>query len=140
MSTISPGWRWRPSGGGVYPEEWIELWHDELACTVETLAKQEVYCATFGAAVIGVVSISTEGDVAELEGLWVLPEHSGRGVGRALMGIAIERATTRGAQVLRIASDPHAEGFYRSLGATLVGHIESLPAGRRLPRLELDLA
>jgi hypothetical protein len=55
------------------------------------------------------------------------------------MELAIQRAAARGASVLRIASDPHAEGFYRRFGARLVGYVESLPAGRRLPRLELEL-
>jgi hypothetical protein len=38
-----------------------------------------------------------------------------------------------------IASDPHAEGFYRRLGARRVRWVASKPAGRRLPRLALDL-
>ncbi|HUH01045.1 MAG TPA: GNAT family N-acetyltransferase [Kofleriaceae bacterium] len=122
-----------------YPEGWIELWRDELEYSAETLDRHEIYCAEWVGAIIGVVSISIDGEVGEVEGLWVLPEHGGRGVGRALMALAIQRAAARGASVLRIASDPHAEGFYRRLGARLVGYVESLPAGRRLPRLELEL-
>lgn len=123
-----------------YPDAWIEQWRDQLQYTAETLACQDVYCAELDAAIIGVVSISIEADVAELEGLWVLPACSGRGVGRALMKIATAQAATRGAHVLRIVSDPNAEGFYRKLGARPVGYSESLPAGRRLPCLELALA
>lgn len=123
-----------------YPDEWIELWRDQLQYTAETLAHQHVYCAELDGAIIGVVSISLDAEVAELEGLWVLPAHGRRGVGRALMDLAAAQAVARGAHVLRIVSDPNAEGFYLALGARLVGYSESLPAGRRLPRLELDLA
>jgi GNAT superfamily N-acetyltransferase len=122
-----------------YPDEWIELWRDQLQYTADTLARQDVYCAELDAAIIGVVSISIDADVAELEGLWVLPAYGRRGVGRALMNLATAQAASRGAHVLRVVSDPNAEGFYLALGARRVGYSESLPAGRRLPCLELDL-
>jgi hypothetical protein len=40
--------------------------------------------------------------------------------------------------MLRIASDPFAEGFYRRMGARRVGVVPSTPRGRTLPLLLLD--
>lgn len=120
-----------------YPQSWIDLWRDELEYTVETLAEQEVHCAVANGAIVGVVAVSVEGRLAELEGLWVLPSHFGQGIGRALMQIALMSAAELGAHRLRIAADPHAEAFYAHLGAKRHGQVASRPGDRQLPVLEM---
>ena len=69
------------------------------------------------------------------EHMWVRPKEIGSGVGRSLFAHLLEQLHAMGATRLRIASDPHAEGFYRRMGARRVGRVPSTPAGRYLPLL-----
>jgi GNAT superfamily N-acetyltransferase len=78
--------------------------------------------------------------VCEIEHLWVAPEEMGRGIGRRLLEDAVRYAARIGAAELRIVSDPNAVGFYRRAGARLAGAVDSVPPGRRLPVLTLDVA
>jgi ribosomal protein S18 acetylase RimI-like enzyme len=75
----------------------------------------------------------------ELEHVWVLPAYMRQGEGRSLLAAILRRLETVGAAHLRVVSDRHAVGFYERLGATIVGEVESLPAGRRRPVLSLTV-
>lgn len=87
-----------------------------------------------------VAAISVDGAEAELELMFVAPEAHGRGLGRALMTWATQTAHARGAQVLRILSDPGARGFYQRVGARFLQLAPSdAIAGRMLPLLEMRL-
>jgi ribosomal protein S18 acetylase RimI-like enzyme len=90
---------------------------------------------------VGFYALVGEGREIELEHLWVLPEHMGTGVGRALFDHAVRRAASLGAEVLGIESDPNAEGFYRRMGATRVGEINYRIDGqnRTLPLLLMEV-
>ena len=46
----------------------------------------------------------------------------GRGIGRSLFQHAVEGLRESGGHVLKIGSDPNAEGFYQRLGAKRVGN------------------
>jgi GNAT superfamily N-acetyltransferase len=98
-----------------------------------------VFCAEEGSAIVGFHGLSRDGDVIELEHMWVDPGAMGRGHGAALFRHALEVARAHGASALRIASDPNAEGFYLHMGAERVGAVPSAPEGRSLPLLVLPL-
>jgi len=123
-----------------YPEAFIRRWRADLTVTGALIASSPVYCAARGPIVLGFYALSGARRTRELEHLWVRPDHIGSGVGRRLFQHL--RRTLRRARVtrVRIASDPHAEGFYCRMGARRVGSVASTPAGRRLPLLELRLA
>lgn len=76
----------------------------------------------------------------ELEALFVEPTYMGQGGGRALIEHAKQRVIANGGSTLLIQSDPHAEGFYRKVGAQFLDWqaSASIP-GRRLPRLQIIL-
>ncbi len=84
--------------------------------------------------------VSTRGDCAMLERLFVAPEAMGAGHGRSLYRWAIATAREHGAQKLHIEADPAARGFYERMGATLCG---TAPSGsipdRHLPLLVHDI-
>lgn len=122
-----------------YPDALIALWAPALTFTRAFLASASAYAAVEDGRLVGVCAIAGRGRRRELEHMWVLPERIGRGIGRRLLGHAIRRELARGTRRLRIAADPNAEGFYRRLGARLVGAVPSMPAGRTLPLLELEL-
>ena len=111
------------------------------------IAENETIKAVRNGRVIGFHALLETGATWRLEHLWVLPEWMGQGVGRALFQHAVARATARGASRLTIESDPHAQAFYRHMGAQRVGSVGSVGSvaremeGRRreLPLLRFDL-
>lgn len=117
-----------------YPAEWLRAWEPELTYDARTLAEHDVFVVERDGAIVGVGSLSREGETAEVEGLWVAPDAMGRGAGRALFDECVRRAKATGATALIIASDPHAVGFYERMGAVRVGAVPSDIEGRELPR------
>jgi len=78
--------------------------------------------------------------VAVLEHLWVLPSVQRFGIGRTLFEKCSEAARQDGCRVMQIVSDPPAEGWYRKLGAKLIGERPSrIRGGPAFPVLEVEL-
>ena len=122
-----------------YPEAWIRLWRDALTVTPQFVERHRVYCAVAGASVLGFYALSGAGATRELEHFWVAPQDMGHGVGARMFAHAVATLRADGARVLRIASDPYAEGFYLRMGARRVGEWPSTPRGRTLPLLVLGV-
>jgi N-acetylglutamate synthase-like GNAT family acetyltransferase len=74
--------------------------------------------------------------------MWVSPEHIGSGVGKALFIHAMRGAKGQNISEVEILSDPHAEDFYKKMGAYRTGESVSEVDGqpRVLPRLTIDPA
>jgi GNAT superfamily N-acetyltransferase len=122
-----------------YPEEYIELWREALTVTPDFIARHPVYCAWQDERIVGFYALSGEGPARELEHMWVMPEAVGKGIGARLLNHAVWAVRLDGAETLRIASDPNAEGFYVKMGARRVGEVPSRPDGRWLPLLVLEV-
>jgi N-acetylglutamate synthase-like GNAT family acetyltransferase len=124
-----------------YPENWIEHWKEDLTITPEFIADNEMYVAVIANEIVGCCAIAFSDSLAELEHMWIKPEHIGAGVGRALFLHAKERAKHLNVPALEISSDPNAEGFYKRMGATRIGEVRSEIEGqpRVLPRMTVDL-
>lgn len=122
-----------------YPEAWMELWRSALTLTPEFVEGHPTYCEVEGHAIRGFYAMSREGSAFELEHMWVDPAHFRQGVGRRLMAHAMDTARAGGGTSLLIASDPNAAGFYEHMGGRRVGTTPSVPAGRVLPVLIVDL-
>lgn len=123
-----------------YPEDGLRRWRDALTVTPGFVARHAVCCAIRGASMLGFYALSGAGATRELEHLWVLPAHIGRGVGARLLDHAVVTLRAEGARVLRIASDPHADGFYLAMGARRVGEVASTPRGRTAPLLVIEVS
>jgi N-acetylglutamate synthase-like GNAT family acetyltransferase len=124
-----------------YPENWIAHWKDELTITPDFIANNEVYVAGTREEIAGCCALVMSDSLAELEHMWILPEHMGSGVGRALSNQIVERATTLKAKSVELSADPNAEGFYERMGAKRIGDVRSEIEGqpRVLPRMSVDL-
>jgi N-acetylglutamate synthase-like GNAT family acetyltransferase len=124
-----------------YPENWIEHWKDDLTITPEFILRHEVYVALAGEEMVGCCALVCGAEQAELEHMWIKPEHIGTGVGRALFLYLKERAVSLGLPALESSSDPNAEGFYRRMGAKRTGDVRSEIEGkpRVLPRMTVEL-
>jgi GNAT superfamily N-acetyltransferase len=131
---------WSAKASWGYPRDWLELWRAELRYDERTLREQCVLVADLDGSVAGVCSFSCRGLDADLEGLWIDPALSRRGLGRALVQETLRRAARTGAMRLHVDAEPRAEGFYLRLGARRVGTVPSRPPGRVLPQLVFELA
>ena len=70
------------------------------------------------------------GGCCEIQYLWVDPALSGRGLGRALIGLVEEEAVRRQCrQLVVFTHDERAATLYERSGYSLVGAIEDYPAG-----------
>jgi N-acetylglutamate synthase-like GNAT family acetyltransferase len=132
-----------------YPESWIREWIPLLTLTPEFIRDQVTFKATEGTEIIGAAAIDVQGTDASIVHLWVMPAAMGSGVGGSLFVACETAARSLGAKRLIIESDPNAEGFYRKMGATLIGKVaadvESAAVGndftrRFLPVLEKRLS
>jgi GNAT superfamily N-acetyltransferase len=124
-----------------YSAAFMEACRAELSITPRYLKEHSTFvlCSTDEAS--GFYSLERISKTrVELGHFFLWPDEIGRGRGRRLFSHACEQARQAGFQVLVIASDPHAEGFYLTVGAQRVGSTdsESIP-GRTLPLLEFDL-
>ena len=122
-----------------YPEEWVRMWSRELTFTAEYIERHEVWCAEADGAPAAVIAWIGEGPTREIDHLWVDPSAMEQGLGRALFQHAIARMRGDGVERVRIAADPHAVKFYERMGATTVGRVPSIPEGRELPLMVIDL-
>lgn len=123
-----------------YPEHWIQHWQDDLTLSPEYLATNPVFLAEKDTQILGFYALIIRQNKAELDHLWVAPQHIGSGVGKALFLHAMQSAARRNVSDIEILADPNAEGFYRKMGAHRIGEEVSEIDGRArsLPRLTID--
>ncbi len=126
-----------------YEKEQLDSWKPELTYSPDYLATHWVVVAedTSEASLgelLGVCALDPFGDQLEIAGMWVLPHTMGRGVGRQLLDAALEHCRSEGVATLRLLSDPNAQGFYKAMGARLIGYERGSPRGRLLPLMHLD--
>jgi GNAT superfamily N-acetyltransferase len=127
-----------------YPQPWMEAWKADLTVSQDYILNHPVFAIRLDgrpAAFYALAPFRSGPFTWELDHLWVAPRVMGRGWGRALVDHAMDQARRLGAAHLRILSDPHAEAFYRRLGAVPVRMIPAPVAGedRWLPELRLSL-
>ncbi|WAU12952.1 GNAT family N-acetyltransferase [Streptomyces tubercidicus] len=72
----------------------------------------------------------------ELDLMFVADQAQGYGIGRRLIGHMLDEARRAGLDSVRVVSHPPAEGFYRSMGARLVGTVPANPPAVRWDRPE----
>ena len=124
-----------------YPERWIQLWSPILMITSEFIERNETYVAFLDDVPVGFCAISVVNEKASVEHMWVLPDHTGKGIGAKLFLYMLSRCKELGAKILEIESDPNAQGFYEHMGAKKVGEVVGEVDGqpRILPFLEVIL-
>jgi GNAT superfamily N-acetyltransferase len=125
-----------------YPEAWIARWSDVLTITPAFIRDHAVFVAADADDhARGFYALAIAGADAVLEHLWIEPVWIGRGLGRELLSHAVATARAHGAARLEIDSDPHAEAFYRRMGARRAGEVRADvdDVQRVLPRMEITL-
>lgn len=123
---------WQSKAFWGYPEEWMEQWRTDLTITEEILNTQSVLLLEEDSTTIGFCVISEGVTQYEVEHLWILPAHIGKGLGKQLLNQALAQFTTL-QKPIQVVADPNAESFYRRQGFETFKQLESSPAGRFLP-------
>jgi N-acetylglutamate synthase-like GNAT family acetyltransferase len=114
---------------------------DDLTITPEEILAEQVHVLETRERVLGFYRVRKGPDAVELADLWVAPQVMRRGHGRRLFQHAAITAAHLGFHYMTIQSDPHAEGFYTSMGALRIGEASSTVfPGRMLPLLIFSLA
>ncbi|HEV7745840.1 MAG TPA: GNAT family N-acetyltransferase [Pyrinomonadaceae bacterium] len=123
-----------------YPEHWLAHWQADLTISGDYIAGNPVYVAESDGELLGFYALIIENEKAELDHLWVAPQHIGAGVGKQLFLHAMQHAAGENVSAVEILADPNAEGFYRKQGAHRIGEDVSEIDGepRVLPRLTVD--
>jgi len=124
-----------------YPEHWIKHWESDLTISAEFITSNHVYVAEDEGEIRGFYALCLVDEKAELEHLWVRPSHIGTGIGKELFLDAMERAAKLNVSEVELSADPNAAGFYKRMGASQVGEIDSEIDGepRKIPRMKIDV-
>ena len=120
-----------------YPEHWIQHWQEDLTISSEFITNNLVYVAEDENLIVGFYALVVGERRAELEHMWVAPEHIGTGVGKELFIHAMQTAAGDDVSEVEISADPNAESFYTRMGARRIGEDSSEIDGQKrvLPRL-----
>ncbi|GGF56423.1 hypothetical protein GCM10011519_32970 [Marmoricola endophyticus] len=131
---------YEPLLGAGYVSRGLETWWSHEA-VLRGMTTSTTYVAEARGGVIGVAVVGKLDDEPMLWKLYVLPEHHGRGCGRALLERVIADLPA-GAARLRLhvaAGNEHAQDFYRRQGFVAVGEVGSSDGSREI-RMERPLA
>ncbi|WP_006716075.1 GNAT family N-acetyltransferase [Desulfitobacterium metallireducens] len=133
-----------------YPEEYFDIWKDELTITEEYINENEVYVADVDDKAIGFISIVEvkndfqAGELLIRKGFWldhifVHPSFIGRRIGSELIFFARGLCRERNIGFLHILSDPNAKGFYESINAQYIEEVPSNIKGRNVSLFKLPI-
>ena len=106
-----------------YSDTQIAAWRDELIVTPADISAYHAHVGMAGADTIGFFLLRPGSPNWALEHFWMAPQHTGRGLGRAMLLHAACIAAQEGAAGLSIDADPNAEAFYLHCGAARIGLI-----------------
>src|SRR5207248_9387850 len=100
----------------------IRQWEEELTVTADYVTVNPTFVALLtDDEIVGFHALKIQATDVWLDHLWVRPAAMGKGIGRALFAHAEGIARGGGAGCMKIVGDPHAEGFYRHMGASVSG-------------------
>ncbi|MFD4016785.1 MULTISPECIES: GNAT family N-acetyltransferase [Streptomyces] len=130
----------RSKGHWEYDAEFLAACREELTMLPAEVAARRTAVAEEDGRILGFTTLDGEPPEGALGMMFVEPDTIGRGVGRRLFSHTVDEARRLGFTRLTIDADPHAEPFYRAMGAVRIGATPSgsIP-GRELPLLEVVL-
>lgn len=108
---------------GEYNQQ-LEAEPDAIQLPVEQIKGGAVIVAEHDAGIAGFAVILIDDDEAELDGLFVEPAYWRKGIGAALVDVAVHEARRRGLAMMVIAN-PSAREFYEKCGFRIEGEAET---------------
>lgn len=104
--------------------EQLEAEPDAIDLPLDQIERGEVLVAEADGRTVGFVVIFIGEREAELDGLFVEPEHWRQGVGAALVDVATHEARKRGL-TLMVTANPAAKAFYEKCGFAVDGDAQT---------------
>ena len=108
---------------GEYNEQ-LEAHPDAIELPIEQIVRGEVIVAELDGRVAGFAAVLIDDDIAELDGLFVEPEHWRQGIGAALVNVAVHEARRQGL-AMTVVANPSAREFYEKCGFTVEGEAQT---------------
>lgn len=123
-----------------YDEAFMAACRNELTVLPEEVERRRTLVAEEDDRLLGMVTVEGRPPEGSVGMMFVDPSVIGQGIGRLLFEKAVATARSTGFARLTVDADPHAEPFYRAMGAFRIGTSPSgaLP-GRFLPKLAVRL-
>ena len=122
---------------GGYPAEWMELWKEDLRMEEQEFLNSKVFVLELDEGIIGFCALEEQESFYEVNHLWILAKHIGKGYGRLLLLASIQNVVQLPKDILVVA-DPNAASFYTKLGFKSYAEKPSLPEGRSLPIMKKE--
>ena len=97
---------------------------DAVELPVEQIESGEVIVAELDGQIAGFAAVLIDDSIAELDGLFVEPDLWRRGIGAALIDVAVHEARRQGLAMTVIAN-PSAREFYEKCGFTVEGEAQT---------------
>jgi N-acetylglutamate synthase-like GNAT family acetyltransferase len=97
---------------------------DAIHLPLEQIQRGEVIVAEIDDRLAGFAAVVIDNDVVELDGLFVEPELWRKGIGAALVEVAVHQARRQGLAIMVVAN-PSARDFYEKCGFTMEGEAET---------------
>ena len=108
---------------GEYNQQ-LEAEPDAVHLPIEQVEMGAVIVAELDDRILGFAVVLIDDDGAELDGLFVEPECWRKGIGAALVDVAVHEARRQGLSMMVIAN-PSAREFYENCGFTLEGEAQT---------------
>lgn len=133
-----------------YPEEYFEIWKDELTITSEYIRNNKVTKAVYEGKVAGFYSIvENKRDFHKkeifiqhgywLEHLFILPQYHKLYLGKSLIEHAKSALKKEKIKQFLVFADPFAKGFYEKIGADFLYESKSSIPNRLIPVYRLKV-
>lgn len=122
-----------------YPEEYYQIWENELTITPSYISGNDVYLASEGDNIRGFYSVIVWQGEPYLDHIFIDPSFLKRGIGSQLIQHLIQNQREKGIAQLKVLVDPNAVGFYNRMGAAFIEYVPSNIAGRVIPLYILHL-
>ncbi|MGG3865283.1 GNAT family N-acetyltransferase, partial [Aneurinibacillus aneurinilyticus] len=120
-----------------YNDAFMKACREDLKVTEEDINLSHVYVLEVYGKVVAFYSLVYDKEGAELRNFFVDPIGIGKGYGKYIWKHLIETAKCLGIEQFFIHSDPHAEGFYKKMGAMRIGEVQSTVfPDRKLPFMQ----
>jgi len=124
-----------------YPEEWIQLWTDQLTISAPYIRDHYVFKLVEEASqeIVGFCALEHHRIASSLEiaHAWIRPDYIGKHLGEWLVNFALSNLQSLPVNRYVVTADPHVTGFYEKLGFTITHTIASKPLGRWIPVMEM---
>ena len=108
---------------GEYRDQ-LEAEPDAIELPVQQIEDGSVIVAEQEDRIAGFAVVLIDDHMAELDGLFVEPRHWRKGIGAALVDVAVHEARRQGL-TMRVIANPSAKEFYEKCGFTVEGEAET---------------